>query len=308
MQNPSEMLLENSFEQEAQTWTETHTLWLAFFYAKERQGRRLFYRAHSLSSPYPSLSSDREQDKQIKIFSLYQWMAARALNKNALSVRDVDALICLAGGQLSQNHTPDFTFSANPAEPLQRSSLIGHFFNWLHQAKGHPLTLAAEIAYSLLMIQPHPFVHFMAEHAAMLYLLQQGWLPPLLTTHLKGGKADIRQILKSGIEKTLSLSHSLSQHVPEAGIQIASSVSKLPRQLKSPSTKTMKIGALAKQVGETVPTIRYWTQEGLLHPCNTTKSGYHLYDAGMVNLCLRIQKAKAKRFTLSEIRDQLKNQ
>jgi len=66
--------------------------------------------------------------------------------------------------------------------------------------------------------------------------------------------------------------------------------------------KLLKIGQLAAEVGETVPTIRHWTQEGLLQITETTPSGYQLYSQEMKKRCTKIQALKKKRFTLSEIK------
>ena len=51
----------------------------------------------------------------------------------------------------------------------------------------------------------------------------------------------------------------------------------------------LKIGALAKAAGVTVPTIQYWTSEGLLEVAEITASGYQLYSPGMVDPCLIIR-------------------
>lgn len=67
----------------------------------------------------------------------------------------------------------------------------------------------------------------------------------------------------------------------------------------------MKIGALAKAAGTTVPTIRFWTAEGLLTVANVTASGYQLYSPEMVTRCELIRKLQQQRLTLAEIRDRL---
>ena len=63
-----------------------------------------------------------------------------------------------------------------------------------------------------------------------------------------------------------------------------------------------KIGELAKATGETVPTIRFWTREGLLEVAEVTASGYQLYAADMVQRCAAIQQLKSERHTLEEIK------
>ncbi|MEU6353409.1 MerR family transcriptional regulator [Streptomyces sp. NPDC047072] len=48
------------------------------------------------------------------------------------------------------------------------------------------------------------------------------------------------------------------------------------------STGLLTIGELARTTGLTVRTIRYWSDEGVLHPVTRSSGGYRLYDAGSV--------------------------
>ncbi|WP_420887385.1 MerR family transcriptional regulator [Candidatus Paracaedibacter symbiosus] len=72
------------------------------------------------------------------------------------------------------------------------------------------------------------------------------------------------------------------------------------------SDTLLKIGELAKAVGETIVTIRYWTKEGLLDVAKITESGYHLYEIGMIQRCEYIKQLKKDRLTIEEIRKKLK--
>ncbi|GAA3816935.1 MerR family transcriptional regulator [Streptomyces phyllanthi] len=47
-------------------------------------------------------------------------------------------------------------------------------------------------------------------------------------------------------------------------------------------TGLLTIGRLARATGLTVRTIRYWSDEGVLHPVARSEGGYRLYDAGSV--------------------------
>jgi len=66
-----------------------------------------------------------------------------------------------------------------------------------------------------------------------------------------------------------------------------------------------KIGAIAKQSEETVPTIRFWTKEGLLNVAERTASNYTLYASETLTRIKKIQELKKQRFTLSEIKERL---
>ena len=55
---------------------------------------------------------------------------------------------------------------------------------------------------------------------------------------------------------------------------------------------TMTIGALAKRVGVSVRTLRYYDEIGLLAPARHTAAGYRLYGAGDV---ARLQQIRSLR-------------
>jgi DNA-binding transcriptional MerR regulator len=40
----------------------------------------------------------------------------------------------------------------------------------------------------------------------------------------------------------------------------------------------LRVGAAARQVGVRVSALRFWEQQGLLHPVRDDRSGYRLYD------------------------------
>ena len=73
-------------------------------------------------------------------------------------------------------------------------------------------------------------------------------------------------------------------------------------------THLFKIGELAKAAGETIPTIRYWTQEELLEIAEYTKGGYQLYAQSMIARAKKIrQLQKEKRLTIAEVKESLRN-
>ena len=66
----------------------------------------------------------------------------------------------------------------------------------------------------------------------------------------------------------------------------------------------LKIGELAEKANETVATIRYWTNEGLLKADDFTVGGYRLYKPLAVNRVKEIRRLQnIERRTLSEIKD-----
>lgn len=65
----------------------------------------------------------------------------------------------------------------------------------------------------------------------------------------------------------------------------------------------LKIGQLAKETSTTIPTIRFWTKEGLLNVAHTTAGGYALYSPFMVERVKMIRKLQTeKRLTIAELK------
>jgi len=72
-------------------------------------------------------------------------------------------------------------------------------------------------------------------------------------------------------------------------------------------TKLLRIGQLAKQTGELVTTIRFWTKEGLLEVKDYSRGGYQLYDPAMIERVKKIRRLQnEERLTIAEIKEQLK--
>ncbi|MFT3756738.1 MAG: heavy metal-responsive transcriptional regulator [Pseudoxanthomonas sp.] len=65
------------------------------------------------------------------------------------------------------------------------------------------------------------------------------------------------------------------------------------------------IGALAKQSGVAIDTIRYYEREGLLPPPSRRASGFREYDDSTIERVRFIRRAKDLGFSLDEIRDLL---
>ena len=79
-----------------------------------------------------------------------------------------------------------------------------------------------------------------------------------------------------------------------------------PHNTTTHKTSLLKIGELAKATNETVPTIRYWTQQGLLKPLRYTQGKYALYASNAIDQVNHIRKLqKEQRLTIEEIRQKI---
>ena len=65
----------------------------------------------------------------------------------------------------------------------------------------------------------------------------------------------------------------------------------------------MRIGKVAKQVGITVETIRFYEKRGLIEPPRRNESGYRDYPEDVVKLVSFIKRAKELGFSLKEIKN-----
>ena len=166
------------------------------------------------------------------------------------------------------------------------------------KAKLHPVELAARAHLDLVTI--HPFVDGNGRTARLLMnliLLMYGYPPAIIRkkerlAYLnslekaqlgKGDEEYIRLIAKS-VDRSLDIY--LESQEPE-------------------DNQLLKIGAVAKSAKVPVSTIRFWTKEGLIFAADVTPSGYHLFDTSTIERCKKIQKLKANRYTLEDIKELL---
>jgi Fic family protein len=184
--------------------------------------------------------------------------------------------------------------------------LMGDFISWLHTSNDHPLTVAIDAHLKLVSI--HPFVDGNGRTARLLMnmlLMQEGYPPAIVRkedrkhyiasiekAQLKGSRADYSTLMYEAIDRSLDIYLNALENKEQKQILEKKSV--------------LKIGELAKLVGQTVPTIRHWTKEGLLHVAQYSQGGYHLYDQNEVATARKIKKLKdSKRLTLKEIKKAL---
>lgn len=70
--------------------------------------------------------------------------------------------------------------------------------------------------------------------------------------------------------------------------------------------RLVRRGELAKHLGTTSPTVKYYTSEGLLWVSGKTDHGQYLYDLDeMRERFQQIVTLKRRRFTIEEIKEQL---
>lgn len=215
-------------------------------------------------------------------------------NQNAGCYRDVSVMI--SGS------------SVTLPNPFKVPELMEQFIQWLSETKDlHPVELAAEAHYRLVTI--HPFIDGNGRTARLLMnliLISHGYPPAIIS------KRD-RLAYISSLEKA-QLGGSLDDYLKIISKAVDRSLNIYLKAIKGEDMQPaeedqalVKIGVIAKLSEETVPTIRYWTKEGLLNIAELTESKYALYDnAETLERIKQIQDLKKQRFTLSEIKQKLR--
>lgn len=185
--------------------------------------------------------------------------------------------------------------------PRTVPDLMEDFGKWLLKPDTkHPVEFAAEAHYRLVTIHPYADGNGRTGRLLMnLVLLMQGFPPAIIrkrdrlaylkaleTAQLGGSKAKFYELITKSVERSLDFYLKAIKGIDE----------------KAPEKRELlKIGQLANEVDETVQTIRFWTQLGLLEIAEKTASNYTLYAPDSIERVKRIQELKKERYSLKEI-------
>ncbi|MFH0801815.1 MAG: Fic family protein [bacterium] len=189
--------------------------------------------------------------------------------------------------------------------PLKVPSLIEKFLGWLHgPLSDSPILIAADAHYKLVSI--HPFSDGNGRTARLLMnllLLQKGYPPALIRKEdrlkyldalekcdLHGTMDDFYEIICEAVIRSLNIYLEAIEQKEE----------RPPRR----KALLLKIGEVSKMSGESVPTIRFWTKEGLLYSSSQTPGGFQLFSEDALKKIKEIRRLqKEKRLAIREIRE-----
>lgn len=177
----------------------------------------------------------------------------------------------------------------------------------------HPVLVAADVHFEFVTI--HPFVDGNGRTGRLLMNLvllmngyplaiiraeeRQQYLESLRILQTKNDGTDYYHIIYKAVERSLDAYLSLVQGKP--ALAAFGEVDEIPAD-----QKLLRIGEVAKLTNETVPTIRYWTKEGLLHVVKYSPGGYQLYTHEVVTMAKKIRTLQEKeRLTIVEIKKSL---
>jgi Fic family protein len=163
----------------------------------------------------------------------------------------------------------------------------------------HPIVIAAFAHLRLVSI--HPFVdgNDRASRLLMNLVLGQTGYPPAIIQKEDRLKY-INALEQSRMTENPSLFYKVVAEAVDRSLDIYLDEDKTPVRAEQ---ILLKIGDVARLAGETVATIRFWTDQGLLQLADRSSGGYRLYEASAVNRAKQIRELQDQRFTLAEIKD-----
>jgi len=194
--------------------------------------------------------------------------------------------------------------------------LMVEFIQWLgDQQEKHPVRVASEAHFKFVSI--HPFIDGNGRTARLLMNLilflssypmaiirNEERTSYLEAVNLGQTQSDLKpfySLIEESVERSLDAYLNVVQGKPSL-VSLTEGI----KTDKLEKAKLLKIGKLAKEAGESITTIRYWTKEGLLIVKAFTKSGYQLYELSMIKRVKKIRHLQEeKRLTLKEIKDLL---
>lgn len=188
--------------------------------------------------------------------------------------------------------------------PRKVPDLMDEFFLWLNnQNNMNVVEFAGEAHYRLVTI--HPFVDGNGRTARLLMnllLMMAGYPPAIIRNNdrlkyinalekaqLGGSKEAYNNIIINAVNRSLDI--------------YLKAVNGDPASDLTENATLLKIGQLAKLVGESVSTIRYWTEQNLLEVADSSEFGYNFYDSIMVRRCQQIKELQKQRLSIKEIRE-----
>lgn len=190
--------------------------------------------------------------------------------------------------------------------PLKVPSLMKKYIEDLHIPKDNIVDVAIRAHFDFVSIHPFSDGNGRTARLLMNLILIQGGFPPAIIRK-EDRKIYINSIEKGQLHNDLSDYNNLMYKAIERSLHIYLESVEPKEKKVTTAKKLLKIGELAKVTNEPVPTIRYWTKEGLLHVKELSKGGYQMYHPDMIKRVKQIRSLQTeKRLTIEELRKAVK--
>ncbi|HBO58527.1 MAG TPA: hypothetical protein DD624_01270 [Alphaproteobacteria bacterium] len=260
--------------------------------------------------PQRSLTEHIQALNISKAFEMIQELAARTgrpvddsdvKNIHRVIVRELDD----KNGGMFRGFAMTFPTGDQPLpEPVRVQRMMDDFGMWLYTVRTlHPVAMAAEAHLRLMSI--HPFGKGNGKTARMLMnlILMKNGYPPALFSRRE--KKEYWQSLESAIYNNDRTDYDklICRAVNRALELYLKTAKKQTVDVEDESVPYfLRIGQLAKETGERVSTIRYWTTMGIIEPVGKTSADYMIYSSDVLGRIKKLKDLKAQRYTLDEIK------
>jgi len=186
--------------------------------------------------------------------------------------------------------------------PLKVPSLMKEFIANLQISKNNIINVAVRAHFDFVSIHPFSDGNGRTGRILMNLILMQGGFPPAIIRK-EERKVYINSIEKGQLHGDLSDYNDLMYTAIERSLHIYLESVEPKEEKTLMLKKLLKIGELAKATNESIPTIRFWTQEGLLRVAELSKGGYQMYHPDMIERIKQIRSLqKDKRLTIEELK------
>ena len=263
--------------------------------------------------PMRSLTEHIQALNISKAFEMIQELAERTgrplddsdvKNIHRIIVRELDD----KNGGMYRGFAMTFPTGDQPLpEPVRVQRMMDEFGMWLFTVRTlHPVAMAAEAHLRLMSI--HPFGKGNGKTARMLMnliLLKNGYPPALFS---RREKKEYWQVLEDAIYNNDRTAYDkLVCRAVNRALELYMKAAKAKKVDVDEEANPyfLRIGQLAKETGERVSTIRYWTTMGIIEPAGKTSADYMIYSSDVLDRIKKLKDLKAQRYTLDEIRKHL---
>lgn len=190
------------------------------------------------------------------------------------------------------------------------------FIHWLEEQQDiHPVRIASDAHFKFVSI--HPFMDGNGRAGRLLMnliLIMHGYPMAVIRNE---DRVQYLATFDQARKKNMQPFYAIIENAVERSLDVYILAAKGEKPALSPFTKSLttatdkkllKIGELAKETGETLHTIRHWTEKGLLEVAEHTKAGYQLYDRSMVERVGEIRRLqREERLSIDEIRNKFES-
>lgn len=196
--------------------------------------------------------------------------------------------------------------------PIKMRQLI----EWLEgQQATHPVLVAAEAHFRFVSI--HPFIDGNGRTGRLLMNLvlllngypltviraeeRQEYLESLHTLQIRNDDTDYYRLVYKAVERSLDAYLNLVQGKP--ALTLFSEIGRV-----ATGQKLLKIGQVARMARVSIPTVRYYLDQGLIRPTQKTRGGFMLFELKVVEAIREIKRLqKEERLLIGEIKERLRH-